>query len=563
MAAVVLGIGSLLTGSVQSASIYWKGATDGSFQTLSNWFSNQAATTPAAALPGASDVAVFNADGTISFAFTTFGAATSLQGMIFNASTSGGLTVGSLNDYVLTLGTQGMNVQAGGGSVTVNTAITVGATQTWTSNGGAGTLLKVAGNVVQNGTLTLAGDSAIEISGPISATMARTITVSNTSNSVTMGAINATDQTQTLNVTGSVTATIKGVVTANSLHKDGTGTLILEGANNLSGTLRVLDGKVVVRASNVSNSQLIFGNASGVAGSNGFGTVELDNTLADVSLRISTLYVHPTSDGGVIQSTGGAFAATLALNGNRDFIVNDTSADVDLLVKVGIANGDATARNLNKRSIGTMVMQGVNTYTGITTVNRGKLVLDYSINNSDSRLADAAALSMAGGILELKANGAAASTETAGSLGVANGTSTLRLAATTGNGVTFTLANGITRAASGTTGMGVINFDLGDTTLNHLMVQGTNGNNAQGILGAWATVGGDRWATRSGNEIVALAGTVQNDRSAWTAADHVVVTGPLSGALSTLEVASIIFDGPTTSGLVVDNNYGLLTLSSG
>lgn len=557
--AALVGLGVSLPG----ANIYWGGTIDGNAQTLGNWYSDATQATAAAALPGAADIATFNAQGTVTNAITTFGGALSLQGILFNSNASGDIAVGALNDYVVALGSAGISVQAGSGSHAINSAVTVGSTQSWTNNAGSNKVLTVAGNVTLSANLTLAGDTGISVTGPITATTNRTLTISNTSGAVNLGAVSTTN-TQTFNVQTGAAAMVNGVVSGVSYHKDGAGTLTFAAANTFTGNLRILDGKLVVKASNTANHQLIFGNASGGAGSNGFGTFELDNTAADVNYRISTLYVHPTSDGAVIQSTGGAFAANLSLNGNRDFIVNETASAIDLLVKVGIANGDGSARNLNKRSIGTMVMQGVNTYTGVTSIARGKLVLDYTVNNSNSRLSDSAAVSMSGGNLELHANGSASSVETAGSLTVGSGTNGIKLVENGANGVTLTFAAGISRSAPGSTsGSGVVNFEPGNVSLNKVVSVGGLGNDLRGILGAWATVGGDRWATRNAsNEIVAQAGTEQSNQSAWGASDHVVVDSALTGTLRTAEVASLIFDAPVANNLVINNAAGALMLGS-
>jgi fibronectin-binding autotransporter adhesin len=546
-----------------AANIYWGGTSDGNFQTLGNWYTNVTQTTAASALPGASDIATFNAQGTVTNAISTLGQSLALQGMLFNSNASGNITLGTLNDFVVTLGTAGISVQAGSGSHTINSGVTVGSTQSWTNNAGSNKVLTVAGNVTLSANLTLAGDTGINVTGPITATTNRTLTISNTSGAVGLGAVSTTN-TQTFTVQSGAAATVNGVVSGANYHKDGAGTLTFAAANTFTGNLRILDGKVVVKASNTANHQLIFGNASGGAGSNGFGTFELDNTVADVNYRISTLYVHPTSDGAVIQSTGGAFAANLFLNATRDFIVNETASDIDLLVKVGIANGDGTARSLNKRSIGTMVMQGVNSYTGTTSIARGKLVLDYSVNNSNSRLADAAVVSMSGGNLELLANGSASSAETIGSLTLGSGTNGIKLVESGAFGVTLTFAAGISRAApSSSSGSGVVNFELGSASLNKVVSVGGLGNDARGILGAWATVGGDRWATKNGsNEIVAHAGTVQSNQSAWVALDHVVVDAALTGTLRTAEVASLVFDAPVANNLVINNAAAALMLGS-
>ncbi|WP_156346118.1 hypothetical protein [Verrucomicrobium spinosum] len=128
------------------------GTSDGNFQTLGNWYTNVTQTTAASALPGASDIATFNAQGTVTNAISTLGQSLALQGMLFNSNASGNITLGTLNDFVVTLGTAGISVQAGSGSHTLNSGVTVGSTQSWTNNAGSNKVLTVAGNVTLSAT---------------------------------------------------------------------------------------------------------------------------------------------------------------------------------------------------------------------------------------------------------------------------------------------------------------------------------------------------------------------------------------------------------------------------
>ena len=253
------------------------------------------------------------------------------------------------------------------GSQLINSSLAVSAKQSW-SNTGAGTLT-VAGGVALNADLTLAGTGGISITGGITSTTNRTLKLSNTSGSVSLGAVSNTG-TLTFDTDADTNLTVNGIISGSSIQKDGAGTLTFNGANNFTGNLRIMNGTLKVNTSNAAAAQVIFGLAAGSAGVNGVGILTLDNTSA-VSFRLNSLtYVHPTSDGAIINAGGGgSFSPTLALYGDRTFIVNETQSAMDLLVEVGIANGDGSARGIVKQSIGTMVMRGVNTYTGTTSVD--------------------------------------------------------------------------------------------------------------------------------------------------------------------------------------------------
>lgn len=546
--------------NLNAANIYWGGEVDGSLQTLGNWWTDLSHSSAATQIPGSTDIAIFNANAPISSQIATLGAATSLQGILFNGNSGTGITLGTLNDFILTLGSSGLSVEADAGAHTLNSSLLVNANQTWSNL--SSNQLTIAGNIsfansaVQ--TVNINGTGDIAITGGITSTNNRTLKIGNTGN-VTFGAISNT-AVLTFDVASGLTPSVLGVISGSgSIHKDGPGTLILSEANTFTGTLRLMEGDVQVQKSNTANTQIIFGLASGAAGSNELGTLTLDNSSEAVNYRVGTLYVHPTSKGGIITSTGGAFDATISLNGNRTFIVNETSAEVDLLVTLGIADGDATARSLTKQSIGVMVMQGVNTYTGNTNVDRGLLVLDYSLNNGDNKLSNSNTTNLRGGHLQLSGNSSAATAEIASGLAITNGSNTLTFTSNGGQDLTLTLSGGITRS----TGTGVVDIRSNDVSKTHLVVAGGSNNNAGGFLGGWATIGGTRWATRNGtNEIVALTGTTQNDKSLWAAGDNIIVSGSTSGTLVTPSISSLILDNPAGGSLTIDNNAHALTLSS-
>lgn len=536
-----------------AANIYWDGSASSSWVDVANWSTVIAGGTNPTLVPGSGDRVFFNAT-TLGNAITTLGAAQATQGLVFNTNASGGTTLGTLNDFVLTLGTQGIDVQSG--TQVINSSLTLGGTQTWTA--AAGTSLTVAGNVAFNNNLTLAGAGSLSLTGAITSTSTRTLTVSNTTGNVSVGNVSNTS-TLTWAINNGATLNVNGILSGTGENrKDGAGTLIFNGANTFSGNLRILDGTVKVNTSTGSTSGgLVFGLVSGAQGLNGAGVLTLD-TNSQVNFRLgNTLYVHPTSDGATINAGGGgSFVPTFGLYASRTFIINDTAADVDLMMDVGISNGDATARTLTKQSIGTMVMRGANTYTGDTNVERGSLILDYSLNNSDSRLSNTGAVNLRGGILELRGNATAATSETIGSLVLTRDFSTLALVSN-GQAVTLNITGGITRG----TGAGVVKFMLDNQT--QIISTGGAGNNAYGILGGWATVNRSRWATKVGNEIVALTGTTQNDKSLWTAADHIIINGATTGVLGTNEVASLILDSTTGGTLTLNNAGGALTLGAG
>ena len=542
----------LLSSTCFAADIYWDGSSSGDWANVENWTSALNGGSTPSLVPGSVDRAFFNAD-VFTNPITTLGAAQNALGLVFNGNASAGTTLGTLNDYLLTLGASGIDVQSG--SQLINSSLAVNAKQSW-SNTGAGTLT-VAGDVALNADLTLAGSGGVSISGGITSTTNRTLKLSNTSSNVSLGAV-SNSGTFTFDTDANTNLTVNGIISGSSIQKDGAGTLTFNGAKSFTGNLRIMNGTLKVNTSNAAAAQVIFGLAAGSAGVNGVGILTLDNTSA-VSFRLNSLtYVHPTSDGAIINAGGGgSFSPTLALYGDRTFIINETQSAFDLLVEVGIANGDGSARGIVKQSIGTMVMRGVSTYTGTTSVDRGSLVLDYSMNNSNSRLSDTAVTNLRGGILEFWGNTSAASAETIGSLAIVRANSTFSLVSN-GQTVAVTLASGLSRSI----GAGVVDFASNDWSKTVITASGGTVNGSTGILGGWATVDGNRWAAKDGSNAIVAVGSVQNDRSQWTATDHAVVDGAASGTLGTNTIASLIFDAPAGGTLTLNNAGSALTLSA-
>src|SRR6187402_1604061 len=71
---------------VSAANVYWNGSEDTSFNTAENWSADIDQTASFGAVPGASDIAIFNSAGLVDFQVGTLGANQSVAGLIFNAN---------------------------------------------------------------------------------------------------------------------------------------------------------------------------------------------------------------------------------------------------------------------------------------------------------------------------------------------------------------------------------------------------------------------------------------------------------------------------------------------
>ena len=557
-----------ITSPAVAATLYWDGSAGTSWADLENWTTALSGGSTPAAVPVAEDTVIFNADGFAS-AISTLGGAQAVTGMTFNGNASGGTTLGTLNDHALTLGTGGLSLQSGAGPVLLNSSVIIGAVQAW--NNQSASALTVAGNVALNNNLTLSGTGPVAITGPITTTGNRTLTVNSTGATSIGSVINP--GTFVFSIAAGSSLDVNGVVSGSNVEKFGAGTVVFNGSNTHTGNLRIRDGMIVLNQLYTSSVQLIFGAASGGNGADGFGTLTLARSeAAAVALNLTgAVYVHNTSDGAHITSTGsGAFAPVVNLNGDRVFMIRDVVPEADLRVSVGLANGSTTG-HVTKRSLGVMLMEGENTYTGTTNVDRGRLILDYQLNNGDNKLSNSAATNLRGGWLELRGNNSAASTETISSLVVGVGSNKLAFVSNGGQELTLNLTGNLTRSANTAAvvvganhnNSGILNVTSNAGLLTHLVVNGAApANNAAGFIGGWLIFNGERWGARSGNEItVFTGGVIQNDKRLWTTTDSIIVDGPTTGVLATPEVTSLIFDNPTGGTLALNNNASVLTLS--
>jgi autotransporter-associated beta strand protein len=188
-----------------------------------------------------------------------------------------------------------------------------------------------------------------------------------------------------------------------NLDVTGSGTLVLSGSNDFGVGQFSLNGGAVVRAidgsglptnarfrfnngvlessgsftRNIADSggNVYWNNAGGFAAHGGTLNVNLNggatiDWAANNGFRGQTLILGSSTANNVV-----TLQNDIDLKGNRTITVNDNAdSTADYAVLSGVlANGDATARNLTKNGAGTLLLNGINTYTGDTTVSAGTL----------------------------------------------------------------------------------------------------------------------------------------------------------------------------------------------
>jgi fibronectin-binding autotransporter adhesin len=395
---IAAGTALALSNVGRSADIYWDGITGG-WDVVTNWSTASGATTPdPAAVPGASDTAIFNITTANGDETISLNAAQAALGLVFN-NTGTTLLQGGGTNRVLTLGTGGIVVNAGAGAATIgsatagqNVAITLGGAQTWSNN--STSLLTIA-NGVTNGanllTVTGSGNSSVlgvigAGAGGITKTGAGTLTLSGVNtytgaNTVSAGVLRATTSAQALG-TGAATVVLAG------------GSLEL--ANDAA--LNFARNTTVSANSTVSSDRLTAG--AGVT-----------HTLGTLSIGAQTLTV--TKGANVNSGTAGVTfgattltgASTLAVDTGALLTLGAVANGANLLTVSGAGNTTITgvlgngAGGVANTGAGLLTLSGANTFTGGTTISagtvRGTVAGAFGANTT------AAAIALSGGTLDL------------------------------------------------------------------------------------------------------------------------------------------------------------------
>ncbi|MEZ0256265.1 MAG: autotransporter-associated beta strand repeat-containing protein, partial [Chthoniobacter sp.] len=178
--------------------------------------------------------------------------------------------------------------------------------------------------------------------------------------------------------------TANGLTSAANLVNSG-GTVVLNTANNFTGTTTIGLGSVL----QLGDSNAL-GNGASTILFNG-GTLQQDPLSGVVRLNADFAINNAITFVGDGALNSGTSNSNFVLNGNVQLSSNSTTGSVYRLLTVNnssgltiingnISNGGATTASLVKAGAGALVLGGTNTYTGVTQINAGTLVLT---ENSD------------------------------------------------------------------------------------------------------------------------------------------------------------------------------------
>lgn len=554
---------------------YWNGSIDGNWDTLgsgatTNWRDAVTGGADTLALPGSTTDVHFYTSTAGNFTTSLGAQGFSIKTLTFDAAATSAV---SINDNTLTLtptsGTTGLTVASGAGAVTINSAVSLGAAQTWTNN--AANTLTIAGNVDNNANLLIidgTGNTTISgIYGPgsggITKNGAGTLTLSGAST-----------------FTGSVILNAGTLVAANNAGALGTGasTLSLAGGSlsltNASGTNLSFSRNTTVSANMTLTSDV---NVASTAGNT--------YTLGTLSIGAQTLTV--AGGGNVNSGTAGVTFGTTTLTGNTTFsVTNPTNGGSTVLTLGALADG-GTARTISKTGGGTLILNAVasSLVTG-TVINLSDGVLISNVAGALSQVATTAnttTVNVTGtGELRGTVTGSFRSSGTSTpseQINLNGGTVRLSNAATTTFGGNLTYSSGsliLDRTASGTANsdtMGTLSIGsatLTPTTANYTTIPTLifgattlTGNpvfdttNANITVGALADGGTARTITKQGANTL----TLSTAASSLVDGTSVLITGGtlnsnVAAALGTL--AAVNVSSGATLGIVVSQQIGSL-----
>lgn len=211
-------------------------------------------------------------------------------------------------------------------------------------------------------TFSSAGDFTIGGASTLTVTSAAAMTVSGGANFFITCPL-ALGATQTWTHGGTGTVTVSGVVSgAFGLAKAGTGTLVLSGANSYTGTTTISAGTLVV------GHATALGTTAGATSVTAGAVLQLD-TVTVVGEALTLNGTGIAAGGALIGSGVCGWTGTVALGSASS--IGGTGA--------GTLNGIVSGANaLTKVGSGSWTLSGANTYTGITTVSVGTLVVDHA-----------------------------------------------------------------------------------------------------------------------------------------------------------------------------------------
>ena len=436
-------------------------------------------------------------------------------------------------------------------------------------------LTKIGSNILTlTGSNTYTGTTTISAGGTLSVGDGTTDgSIASSSGIVDGGAL-------AYNLLGS--QTFAGSISGNgSLTKSGSGTLILTGSNSYSGNTTISTGILNIRNSYALGPGTL--NNSSVNGELQVqGNITLDSsrnyTLSNNGAGVGLVAIRNVSGTNTLQGaitvTGGG--GGLAVQSDSGLIsLNTIGTNVATRALIfggsgnGVVNGNITdvggGATLTKNGVGTWILSGSDSYTGITTINGGVL----QANNANALTSGTAAIVFGGGTLQYTS--ASAGQDWSGR--IKNSTAGAIALDLNGQSVTFASSidssntGGLTQSGGGTLTLAASNGFTGTTTVSsgtlklggNLSLQNSTLNlSSAGTLDLTAA-NTPTFVTLSGSGNITAAANVTGI-TLTAASGSATYSGNLSGGTG----MSLTKSGSATLILSGSNSYtGTTTISAG
>ncbi len=366
--------------AVLPAAAYWKGNADGNWSTfnagITNWKTDATGATDSNAAPGSPTDVFFTATGGGSNVSTTLDADFSIKGLTFTSAATTPVTIGG--SHTLTLGADGLTVQAGAAAPTIASAVTLGTNQTCTVNGG--NPLTVSGALSLGGfTLTKTGGGTVRITGAPTLSMGSALHINGGTLqfNVNSGSVTVASGV-TANVSGSGTLELAGAVSvlgstmvANRVNITNTSTaaagVLVSGGNQQVGNIDGSGATQVNAGNDLTANHIIQGALviGGTSGSAGLVTIDASDSAGNplgqsngLALAGSLTPSDPIGAGGIgsagLSGDGSELAspplADSALGGNPSSVPEPSTLVLILFAITGLASQGIALRRLARRS---------------------------------------------------------------------------------------------------------------------------------------------------------------------------------------------------------------------
>jgi fibronectin-binding autotransporter adhesin len=385
-----------------SGSVFWHGDLTGPAGSWTdyrfgdtNWLNAASGGTDEGIIPGAQTTVVFSAmEATGPAISTTLDGDVTIKHLQFTSNPVGvtSVTIAQGTAGALTiapgLSTNGIDVGDNAGAITISAPFVAGTDQTWNVSGTGTPSLTVSGGLTGSGDITKTGAGALTIGG-----------ANSTYNGDFIWSGGALTITPT--GTGANNLVFNGVISGSGsgpLLKNGTGILVLNGANTYSGGTTLDGGTTILGnkqafgagtvntltntptllasvdlsgANKIANAFVLDSNLT-VSGANSLeigGTTTTSTNNRTLTNNLTGPAVLTLTGNVILGETG--FARNLTVNGSGGTVINGI-----------VGNGGAGGAWLVKGGTGTLTLGAANTYTGFTIVDQGSMILAPGVNQS-------------------------------------------------------------------------------------------------------------------------------------------------------------------------------------